>query len=99
MQMVEERALLVEFGKKMVNSHLTKGTGGNISIYNRDKNILAITPSGIDYFETKPEDIVLLDPNGKVIESSRKASSEFMMHSIFYKNRKDTRYRCRCTLS
>ena len=88
MEMIEERKLLVEFGKKMVTSNLTKGTGGNISIYNSNKNLVAITPSGIDYFQTKPEDIVLIDLEGTVIEGNRKPSSEFKMHSIFYKNRK-----------
>ncbi len=50
--------------KKLITSGLTKGTGGNLSIFNREEKLMAITPSGIDYFETQLEDIVVMDLNG-----------------------------------
>ena len=34
----KERELIVEYGKKLITHGLTKGTGGNISIYNKDNN-------------------------------------------------------------
>ncbi len=89
MLLQQERELIVEYGKKLVTSGLTKGTGGNISIYNREKELMAISPSGIDYFETKPEDVVVLNLSGEVVDGIRKPSSELEMHSIFYKNRSD----------
>lgn len=49
--MEKEKELLVEYGKLLISTGLTTGTGGNISIYNPDEQIMAITPSGIDYFE------------------------------------------------
>ena len=39
----------------MIQDSLTKGTGGNISIFVPDKNLMAITPSGIDYLKLNPE--------------------------------------------
>ena len=84
-----EREQIVEYGKKLITSGLTKGTGGNISIYNREHNLMAISPSGIDYFETKPEDIVVLNLEGEIVEGTRKPSSELGMHSIFYQRRED----------
>lgn len=84
-----ERELIVEYGKKLITSGLTKGTGGNISIFNRQENLMAISPSGIDYYETKPEDVVVLDLNGEIVDGNRKPSSELEMHSIFYKKRTD----------
>ncbi len=89
MLMENERKQIVEYGKKLITSGLTKGTGGNLSIYNRKENLMAISPSGIDYFETNPEDVVIMDLDGKVVDGNRKPSSEYSMHSIFYKNRED----------
>ncbi len=89
MLMKEERLKLVELGKKLITNGLTTGSGGNISIYNRKKNLVAISPSGQDYFETKPEDVVIVDLEGKVLDGDRRPSSELGMHLIFYKNRED----------
>lgn len=89
MLLQRERELIVEYGKKLLTSGLTKGTGGNISIYNRETKLMAISPSGIDYFDTKPEDVVVLNLEGEIIDGKRKPSSELEMHSIFYRNRED----------
>ena len=89
MLMENERKLIVEYGKLLVTKGLTTGTGGNISIFDKEKKYFAISPSGIDYFETEPEDVVIMDLDGKVVEGERKPSSEWMMHLIFYKKRDD----------
>ena len=68
MLMQEERELVVEYGKKMSAARLSTGTSGNISIYNAEKGLVAISPSGMDYFSTTPEDVVILDLDGKVVE-------------------------------
>lgn len=87
--MLKEREMIVEHGKKLITNGLTTGSGGNISIYNRDLGLVAITPSGQDYFETKIEDIIILDLEGNKVEGDLKPSSEWSMHLIFYKNRED----------
>ena len=89
MLMENERKLIVEYGKLLVTKGLTTGTGGNISIFDKEKKYFAISPSGIDYFETEPEDVVIMELDGKVVEGERKPSSEWMMHLIFYKKRDD----------
>ena len=91
MLLIKERELLVEYGKKMLTSGLTTGSGGNISIYNRKENLVAITASGLDYFETTREDAIIVDLDGNIVEKKegRKPSSELGMHLIFYKNRED----------
>ena len=89
MLMENERKLIVEYGKLLVTKGLTTGTGGNISIFDKEKKYFAISPSGIDYFETEPEDVVIMDLDGKVVEGERKPTSECMMHLIFYKKRDD----------
>lgn len=89
MLMIKERTEIVEYGKRLVTSKLTKGTGGNLSIFNRDINLMAITPSGIDYFMIKPEDVVVLDLDGNIVDGDKTPSSEVEMHRIFYSNRED----------
>lgn len=85
----KERELIVEYGKKLVISNLTKGTGGNLSIYNREKELMCISPSGIDYFKITPEDVVVLNLDGVKVDGTKEPSSEFEMHRIFYANRDD----------
>ncbi|MBL4830732.1 MAG: L-fuculose-phosphate aldolase [Aliivibrio sp.] len=89
MLLEKERIEIVETCKKLVNHNLTVGTGGNVSIYNREQNLIAISPSGVDYFAAKPEDIVIMDMKGNCIDSIRKPSSEWGMHKIFYDRRDD----------
>ncbi len=89
MLMQEERELIVEYGKKLSESGLCPGTSGNISIFNADKKLMAISPSGIDYFETRPEDVVITDLDANVVDGTRKPSSEWALHTIFYKNKPD----------
>ncbi|QVK18382.1 L-fuculose-phosphate aldolase [Mycoplasmatota bacterium] len=85
----KERELVVEYGKKLIEKNLTKGTGGNISVFIRDKQLMAISPSGIDYLKTQPEDVVIMDLKGNVVDGKQKPSSEYDMHRIFYENRED----------
>ncbi|EEJ6214847.1 L-fuculose-phosphate aldolase [Salmonella enterica subsp. enterica serovar Muenchen] len=89
MLLEKERIDIIEKCKKLVTHGLTVGTGGNISIFDRKTELMAISPSGIDYFSAKPDDIVIMDMNNNIIDSSRKPSSEWEMHSIFYKRRND----------
>ena len=89
MIMEEARYKLIEYGKKLVKYNLTKGTGGNLSIYDREKELMAITPSGIDFFEIEPEDIVIMDKEGNIVNGDKKPSSEWYMHKIIYDNRED----------
>jgi len=89
MKLEKERQLIVEYGKKLLENNLTTGTGGNLSILNRDQNLLAISPSGVDYYQITKEDIVILDLEKNIIEGNNKPSSELAMHLTVYKNRKD----------
>jgi len=71
MRLEKERKEIVAFGRKLLTSGLTAATGGNLSIANRKKNLIAITPSGVDYFEMSPKDIVLVGMGGEPVEASR----------------------------
>ncbi|HFI2431359.1 TPA: L-fuculose-phosphate aldolase [Streptococcus suis] len=87
--MEKERKELIKYGKKLVTEGLTKGTGGNLSVFNRERGLMAITPSGIDFFEIKEEDIVIMNLEGQVVEGEKLPSSEWYMHLIQYQKRED----------
>lgn len=89
MLMEKEREQLIEYGKKLVDTELTKGTGGNLSIYDRQNGCVAITPSGIDFYKIKKEDIAILNIAGEVIEGKTVPSSEWQMHLKEYQERAD----------
>lgn len=88
---LEEKKELVEYGKKMSAEGLSSGTSGNLSIYLKEEGVVLITPSGIGYFDTEPEDIVVMDLDGNIVEGSRKPSSEWHLHTLFYKNKPEAR--------
>ena len=90
MRLEQERKEIVTLGRKLLTSGLTAGTGGNLSIVNRKKNVIAITPSGVDYFEMRPQDVVLVGMEGGLIEISRNnPSSELLLHLALYRKRED----------
>lgn len=89
MLLQKEREDVVKYCRMLIEHGLTKGTGGNISIFDRDQGLFAISPSGIDYFETEPEDVVVMDLEGKTVDGKRKPSSEHELHRIFYTGRDD----------
>lgn len=89
MLLEKERSLIAESGRKLISSGLTKGTSGNISIFNRDEGLMAISPSGMDYFEVQPEDVVVMRLDGGVAGGARKPSSEYHLHSLVYQSRGD----------
>lgn len=89
MKMQYERKSIVAYGKKMVAAGLTRGTGGNLSVFNRHNGLVAISPSGLDYFKTKANDVTIVDTNGIIIDGKRKPSTELPMHLSVYSARQD----------
>lgn len=87
MLLEKERKEVVEQCKRLITENLTTGSGGNISIYNREEGLIAMSPSGMDYFKTTPEDVVVVDIDGNIVDGHNKPSSELGMHLIFYKNK------------
>jgi L-fuculose-phosphate aldolase len=78
---------IVEYARLMEEKGFVVGTSGNISV--RDGDVVAITPTSIDYHVMKPEDVVLVDLGGRIVEGERNPSSEIKMHLSIYNNRKN----------
>ena len=51
----------------------------------RDKGLFVIKPSGVSYDNLKPEDLVVLDLEGEVVEGSMRPSSDTPTHRILYR--------------
>ena len=88
-QLLETRKKVVEKGIEMLATNLTVGTWGNISCRVPGEDYIAITPTGMSYDTLVPEDIVVLDLNGKTISGTRKPSVEVPLHLAIYKARED----------
>lgn len=80
---------VIIYGKKLVEMGLTSGTGGNLSYYDREKNLVYITPSGLAFDSLDQEDLVTIDLDGQVIEGKYEPSSEWIMHTEIYRHRDD----------
>ena len=61
-------------------------TFGNASGIDRDRGIVAIKPSGVSYDDMKPEDMVLVDLDGKTVEGTLNPSSDTPTHVELYKS-------------
>ena len=59
---------------------------GNVSGIDRAAGVIAIKPSGVAYDELTPDKIVLLDPDGKLVEGNLKPSSDTPTHFELYRN-------------
>lgn len=80
------RKEIVDVSRRMSNSNLVTGTSGNISVRTPEGNAL-ITPSAVDYGTMAPEDTVLVDLEGRVMNGSLVPSTETPMHTGIYRSR------------
>ena len=55
-------------------------TFGNASAADRDRGAFAIKPSGVDYDEMTPEDMVVVDLDGEIVEGNLRPSSDTPTH-------------------
>ncbi|MBC8569623.1 L-ribulose-5-phosphate 4-epimerase [Zongyangia hominis] len=60
-------------------------TWGNVSAINRKKGLVVIKPSGVEYDVMKPEDMVVLDLKGNVVEGELNPSSDTPTHLELYR--------------
>lgn len=68
---------------------LVTWTSGNVSARDPGTGLVLIKPSGIMYDELRPEDHVVLDLEGNVIEGKLKPSSDTASHLYIYRHRPD----------
>lgn len=85
------RKQVLEAILEAVKLGLINGTSGNIAVKDDVENVVAITPSGIDYKIMTVEDIAIVDMDGNWIDGKYKPSSETPMHTAVLRARPDVK--------
>jgi L-ribulose-5-phosphate 4-epimerase len=64
-------------------------TGGNVSARDPESGLVVIKPSGVPYEELRPEDHVVVNLEGDIVEGDLKPSSDTASHLYIYRHRPD----------
>ena len=83
----EAEAVKIEIcavGKKLWNRQYVDGNGGNIS-YRIGPNEVICTPTLVSKFDLTPDDLCMVDLDGKQVAGKRPRTSEILLHLEIYK--------------
>ncbi len=84
--MLEElKQLVCKANLELPKYGLVTFTWGNVSGIDREKGLVVIKPSGVEYDEMKPEHMVVVDLDGKVVEGDLRPSSDTDTHVVLYR--------------
>jgi len=70
---------------RAVHDGLVIETFGNASGIDRERGLVAIKPSGVDYAKLTPADLVISDLEGRIVEGTLRPSSDLDTHLALYK--------------
>jgi L-ribulose-5-phosphate 4-epimerase len=79
------RVAVLEANLELVRRGLILYTFGNASGVDRESGLIAIKPSGVPYEELTPEDLVLTDLEGTMVEGTLRPSSDLATHLLLYR--------------
>jgi L-ribulose-5-phosphate 4-epimerase len=71
---------------ELPKNELVKWTGGNVSARDPETGLVVIKPSGVRYEVLRPQDHVVVDLDGEVIEGELKPSSDTASHLYIYRH-------------
>ena len=80
---------LYQLHLELVKYNLVVWTGGNISARDPASGLVVIKPSGVRYEHLRPQDMVVLDLEGTIVEGHLKPSSDTYSHLYIYRHRPD----------
>jgi L-ribulose-5-phosphate 4-epimerase len=80
---------LVDLHLELPKNNLVVWTGGNVSARDPESGYVVIKASGIRYEEMRPQHMVVVDLDGKMVEGDYKPSSDIYSHLYIYKCRPD----------
>ncbi len=72
--------------QELVDFNLVIFTWGNVSGIDREKGLVVIKPSGVRYQEMSPDDMVIVDLDGRSVEGKYKPSSDLPTHLELYRS-------------
>lgn len=83
MRLAEERAAVVEGGRRLAAAGLVIGSSGNLSM--RGGDYVAVTPTGMSIADMEPDDLAIIDMDGAWVEGRYKPTSEVPLHLAIYR--------------
>ena len=89
MNAYETKAALVKQAQQAFMDKMFAATSGNLSIYDREAGRMYITPGSFPYMEMTPEDVMVIDLDGNILEGPHKPSSEWRLHAAVYRAKED----------
>jgi L-ribulose-5-phosphate 4-epimerase len=78
------REEVLEANLSLVRNGLVVETFGNASGIDRERGLVVIKPSGVDYAKLRAEDLVVTDLDGRIVEGSLRPSSDLPTHIALY---------------
>ncbi len=85
MLLKELRTAVLDANLELVRRGLVLYTFGNASGVDRAEGLVVIKPSGVDYEDLRPEQMVVTDLDGRVVEGTLKPSSDLDTHTLLYR--------------
>jgi L-ribulose-5-phosphate 4-epimerase len=85
MLLKELRVAVLEANLELVRKGLVLYTFGNASGVDRERGLVVIKPSGVDYDELRPEHMVVTDLDGVIVEGELRPSSDLDTHTLLYR--------------
>ena len=85
----ELRKIVWESNLELPKNNLVVMTSGNVSARDPKTGLVVIKPSGVKYEKLTPENMVIVDPDGKVIEGELAPSIDTSTHLYIYNHRPD----------
>lgn len=79
------KQLVYEANRELPKYGLVTFTWGNVSAVDRASGLFVIKPSGVEYDRLRPEDMVVVDLDGKKVEGRLNPSSDTPTHAVLYK--------------
>ncbi len=89
MRLVALREQVCALHQELPRNNLVMWTGGNVSARDPESGLVVIKPSGIRYEGLTPENMVVVDLDGKIVEGDYKPSSDTASHCYIYRQRPD----------
>jgi L-ribulose-5-phosphate 4-epimerase len=79
------REEVLEANLELIRRGLVIYTFGNASGISREEGLVVIKPSGVDFDKLTPENLVVTDLNGKIVEGTLRPSSDLDTHLVLYR--------------
>ena len=83
------RSTVFQSNMELQKNNLVAWTSGNVSGRDLETGLIVIKPSGIKYDDLSPENMVVVDIHGNVVEGALKPSSDTASHCYIYRDRLD----------